>query len=225
PIKRIAVLNGSSNFDFAFSYHNPVSNGRVKCVDYSAYFVAGSANGNRLFKEQFKSQWRTTKDAHFDMRYPSLPKIFLSIDKKTPLPCETKLAVKVKRALSWLRCVSDRLSIVSKENLRRQTTVGHQADKRNLPKRTRRWWTQCPHCISNVTRGREDGLTLIDGTETLVFHLLYRAGIGRSGTFVVADILRRQLENKCNAIDLPGIILQLRRCRQGMVESQVSWAC
>ncbi|KAF8566951.1 hypothetical protein P879_07559 [Paragonimus westermani] len=50
-----------------------------------------------------------------------------------------------------------------------------------------------------------------------------KAGIGRSGTFVVADILRRQLENKCDVIDLPGIILQLRRCRQGMVESELQY--
>ncbi|KAA3677054.1 uncharacterized protein DEA37_0013386 [Paragonimus westermani] len=46
-----------------------------------------------------------------------------------------------------------------------------------------------------------------------------RAGIGRSGTFITADILRRHLEKKGKIIDLPGVILQLRRCRPGMIQS------
>ncbi|KAF7260318.1 hypothetical protein EG68_02405 [Paragonimus skrjabini miyazakii] len=57
------------------------------------------------------------------------------------------------------------------------------------------------------------------GSHTLVH---CKTGIGRSGTFIVADILRRHLEKKCKVIDLPGVILQLRRCRPGMIRSPPS---
>ncbi|KAF5405886.1 hypothetical protein PHET_00588 [Paragonimus heterotremus] len=46
-----------------------------------------------------------------------------------------------------------------------------------------------------------------------------KTGIGRSGTFIAADILRRHLDEKCKVIDIPGVILQLRRCRPGMIRS------
>ncbi|KAG5455227.1 Receptor-type tyrosine-protein phosphatase beta, variant 2 [Clonorchis sinensis] len=44
------------------------------------------------------------------------------------------------------------------------------------------------------------------------------AGIGRSGIFIAADVIRRQLEKGVQYFDIRGTILQLRMCRMHMVE-------
>lgn len=52
----------------------------------------------------------------------------------------------------------------------------------------------------------------------------HRAGVGRTGTFIAADVLRRHLKTEENAaIDIPGILLQLRRCRPSMIENLVCY--
>ncbi|CAH8593826.1 unnamed protein product [Schistosoma margrebowiei] len=44
------------------------------------------------------------------------------------------------------------------------------------------------------------------------------AGVGRTGTFIVADLLQIYKESNCVYYDIPGIILQMRRCRPSMVQ-------
>ncbi|KER21125.1 hypothetical protein T265_10484 [Opisthorchis viverrini] len=44
------------------------------------------------------------------------------------------------------------------------------------------------------------------------------AGIGRSGIFIAADVIRRQLEKGVQYFDIQGTVLQLRTCRMHMVE-------
>ncbi|CAH8861545.1 unnamed protein product [Trichobilharzia szidati] len=44
------------------------------------------------------------------------------------------------------------------------------------------------------------------------------AGVGRTGTFIVADLLQKYKESNCIYYDIPGIILQMRRCRTLMVQ-------
>nr|CAH8861470.1 unnamed protein product [Trichobilharzia regenti] len=44
------------------------------------------------------------------------------------------------------------------------------------------------------------------------------AGVGRTGTFIVADLLQKYKESSCIYYDIPGIILQMRRCRTLMVQ-------
>ncbi|VDP74513.1 unnamed protein product [Schistosoma mattheei] len=48
------------------------------------------------------------------------------------------------------------------------------------------------------------------------------AGVGRTGTFIVADLLQIYKESNCVYYDIPGIILQMRRCRPSMVQKVVS---
>ncbi|CAH8601467.1 unnamed protein product [Heterobilharzia americana] len=44
------------------------------------------------------------------------------------------------------------------------------------------------------------------------------AGVGRTGTFIVADLLQKYKESNCIYFDIPGVILQMRRCRTLMVQ-------
>ncbi|CAH8530804.1 unnamed protein product [Schistosoma turkestanicum] len=44
------------------------------------------------------------------------------------------------------------------------------------------------------------------------------AGVGRTGTFIIADLLQQYKESNCMYYDIPGMILQLRRCRPSMVQ-------
>ncbi|KAK4468306.1 hypothetical protein MN116_008456, partial [Schistosoma mekongi] len=44
------------------------------------------------------------------------------------------------------------------------------------------------------------------------------AGVGRTGTFIVADLLQSYKESNCIYYDIPGVILQMRRCRPLMVQ-------
>ncbi|TPP64110.1 Receptor-type tyrosine-protein phosphatase gamma [Fasciola gigantica] len=46
-----------------------------------------------------------------------------------------------------------------------------------------------------------------------------RAGVGRTGTFIAADVLRRHLQTTNPTVNIPGIVLQLRRCRPCMVDN------
>ncbi|KAH8858371.1 Receptor-type tyrosine-protein phosphatase beta [Schistosoma japonicum] len=48
------------------------------------------------------------------------------------------------------------------------------------------------------------------------------AGVGRTGTFIVADLLQNYKESNCIYYDIPGVILQMRRCRPLMVQKVVS---
>ncbi|KAF5405884.1 hypothetical protein PHET_00586 [Paragonimus heterotremus] len=299
-----------------------LSNGRVKCFDYSAYFVAGSANGNRLFKEQFKrlqdiseqnqlaeglqctialNLENRRKNIYYDVLPYDTRRIVL---KKLPgetqdyinaspihriiMPSEGPVRLDFEQidyicaqaplhttcGDFWRMIVENNVGTIVMltrltendssacarywpERLNEQTTytsgslgftvelkneifqIGYDEreiivesdqlsdDKRNLRVLQLEMHGWFDMGVPNVALFKEVLYKYKDlknvsqpGSRTLVH---CRAGIGRSGTFVVGDILRRQLENKCDAIDLPGIILQLRRCRQGMVESQLQY--
>ena len=53
------------------------------------------------------------------------------------------------------------------------------------------------------------------------------AGIGRTGTFIVIDMLLRKIEEESvdTAIDIQKTILDLRKQRSGMVQTEVSGRC
>ncbi|THD23942.1 Receptor-type tyrosine-protein phosphatase gamma [Fasciola hepatica] len=46
-----------------------------------------------------------------------------------------------------------------------------------------------------------------------------RAGVGRTGTFIAADVLRKHLQTTNPTVNIPGIVLQLRRCRPCMIDN------
>jgi cadherin 5 type 2 (VE-cadherin) len=51
------------------------------------------------------------------------------------------------------------------------------------------------------------------------------AGVGRSGTFIALDRLLQQLDQLTfyGYLDIYGTVLDMRRCRDKMVQNEVSW--
>lgn len=66
--------------------------------------------------------------------------------------------------------------------------------------------------------------TAIDWTTSVIFIFpyIFSAGVGRTGTFIVMDILMQEIRSKCTHVDIFGTILNMRNYRLNMVQTEVN---
>ena len=56
----------------------------------------------------------------------------------------------------------------------------------------------------------------------IFFSLIYSAGVGRTGTYIIIDTIIRKIQSGEDNVDIFGDILNLRNCRMNMVQTEVN---
>jgi protein tyrosine phosphatase len=54
------------------------------------------------------------------------------------------------------------------------------------------------------------------------FSLIYSAGVGHTGTYIILDTIIRKIQSGEDNVDIFGDILNIRNCRMHMVQTEVN---
>ena len=56
----------------------------------------------------------------------------------------------------------------------------------------------------------------------MFFSLIYSAGVGRTGTYIILDTIIGKIQSGEDNVDIFGDILNIRNCRMNMVQTEVN---